>query len=121
MPLNEVSDHTGPRPKSAPLPAGITKGSWVSRNADTLATVGGTVQQATEWKGTDKTVAVRKAFSAEDEIDNRWSFEVLSINFLVSIFAVTNGIVFVTVTISNTICCSVIVALCMVAGSAGRR
>eukprot|EP01052_Picozoa_sp_SAG31_P021554 SAG31_NODE_1673_length_7560_cov_3.528749_6_plen_92_part_00 len=66
----------GPRPKSAPLPAGITKGSWLSRNTDAVAMVGHTVDQATEWKGMDKKTVVRKAFSVEDDIDNRWSFEV---------------------------------------------
>lgn len=67
----------GPRPKSAPLPAGISKGSWLSRNTDALGMVGKSVEQATECKGTTKTVPVRKAFSVEDDLDNRWSFEAL--------------------------------------------
>jgi hypothetical protein len=65
------------RPKTAPtLPAGITRGSWGSRSAQVVASVGGTKQQATEWKNTYKTVAVPKDFEVKD-VNCSWSFSAL--------------------------------------------
>ena len=70
-------DSSAKRPQSAPMPHGITQGSWLSRNKEALGVVDKTVREATEWKGNEKLVPVRKAFDTEKEIDNRWSFEAL--------------------------------------------
>ena len=65
------------RPKTAPtLPNGMTRGSWGSRSAEVLSTVGGTKKKATEWKNNYKSVATPKDFNV-DEVDCSWSFAAL--------------------------------------------